>query len=191
MAESTSVYEPDTQKVEQTVTIISAYVGHNTVSTEALPDLIRSVYATLDTLSLSQPAPKAPEKAVTPAVGPVSDVISEPPVPEKSVSQERTPAVPIKRSVFPDYIVCLEDGKKTKMLKSYIQRHFNLTPEDYRARWGLPPEYPMVAPSYSAQRAAIAKRNSLGRRGDDTHATLSSGETNIASNRKARGRKTK
>ena len=191
MAESTSVYEPDTQKVEQTVTIISAYVSHNTVSTEALPDLIRSVYATLDTLSLSQPAPKAPEKAATPAVGPVSDVISEPPVPEKSVSQERTPAVPIKRSVFPDYIVCLEDGKKTKMLKSYIQRHFNLTPEDYRARWGLPPEYPMVAPSYSAQRAAIAKRNSLGRRGDDTHATLSSGETNIASNRKARGHKTK
>ncbi|MCG4258630.1 MULTISPECIES: MucR family transcriptional regulator [Acetobacter] len=191
MAESTSVYEPDTQKVEQTVTIISAYVSHNTVSTEALPDLIRSVYATLDTLSLSQSAPKAPEKAVTPAVGPVSDVIPEPPVPEKSVSQERTPAVPIKRSVFPDYIVCLEDGKKTKMLKSYIQRHFNLTPEDYRARWGLPLEYPMVAPSYSAQRAAIAKRNSLGRRGDDANATLSSGETNIASNRKARGRKTK
>ncbi|MCG4260874.1 MucR family transcriptional regulator [Acetobacter senegalensis] len=191
MAESTSVYEPDTQKVEQTVTIISAYVSHNTVSTEALPDLIRSVYATLDTLSLSQSAPKAPEKAVTPAVGPVSDVIPEPPVPEKSVSQERTPAVPIKRSVFADYIVCLEDGKKTKMLKSYIQRHFNLTPEDYRARWGLPLEYPMVAPSYSAQRAAIAKRNSLGRRGDDANATLSSGETNIASNRKARGRKTK
>ncbi|MCG4255438.1 MucR family transcriptional regulator [Acetobacter senegalensis] len=191
MAESTSIYEPDTQKVEQTVTIISAYVSHNTVSTEALPDLIRSVYATLDTLSLSQSAPKAPEKAVTPAVGPVSDVIPEPPVPEKSVSQEHTPAVPIKRSVFPDYIVCLEDGKKTKMLKSYIQRHFNLTPEDYRTRWGLPPEYPMVAPNYSAQRAAIAKRNSLGRRGDDTNATLSSVETNIASNRKARGRKTK
>ena len=118
-------------------------------------------------------------------------MIPEPPVPEKSVSQERTPAVPIKRSVFPDYIVCLEDGKKTKMLKSYIQRHFNLTPEDYRTRWGLPPEYPMVAPNYSAQRAAIAKRNSLGRRGDDTNATLSSGETNIASNRKARGRETK
>lgn len=191
MTESASVYEPDTQKVEQTVTIISAYVSHNTVSTEALPDLIRSVYATLDTLSPSHPAPKAPEKAVTPAVGPVSDVIPEPPVPEKSMSQEHTPAVPIKRSVFPDYIVCLEDGKKTKMLKSYIQRHFNLTPEDYRARWGLPPEYPMVAPNYSAQRAAIAKRNSLGRRGDDTNATLSSGETNIASNRKARGRKTK
>ncbi|ANA15293.1 transcriptional regulator (plasmid) [Acetobacter pasteurianus NBRC 101655] len=191
MAASTSIYEPDTQKVEQTVTIISAYVSHNTVSTEALPDLIRSVYATLDTLSLSQSAPKAPEKAVTPAVGPVSDVIPEPPVPEKSVSQEHTPAVPIKRSVFPDYIVCLEDGKKTKMLKSYIQRHFNLTPEDYRTRWGLPPEYPMVAPNYSAQRAAIAKRNSLGRRGDDTNATLSSGESHIASNRKARGRKTK
>lgn len=191
MAESTSVYEPDTQKVEQTVTIISAYVSHNTVSTEALPDLIRSVYATLDTLSLSQPAPKAPEKAVTPAVGPVSDVISEPPVPEKIVSQDRTPAVPIKRSVFPDYIVCLEDGKKTKMLKSYLQRHFNLTPEEYRARWGLPPEYPMVAPNYSAQRAAIAKRNSLGRRGDDTNATLSSGEADIPSDRQARGRKTK
>ena len=191
MAESASVHEPDTQKVEQTVTIISAYVGHNTVSAEALPDLIRSVYATLDTLSLSQPAPEKPGKAATPSVAPVPDVTPAPPAPEKIVSQDRTPAVPIKRSVFPDYIVCLEDGKKTKMLKSYLQRHFNLTPEEYRARWGLPPEYPMVAPSYSAQRAAIAKRNSLGRRGDDTHATLSSGETNIASNRKARGRKTK
>ncbi|GBR52885.1 hypothetical protein AA11825_2359 [Acetobacter pomorum DSM 11825] len=77
------------------------------------------------------------------------------------------------------------------MLKSYLQRHFNLTPEEYRARWGLPPEYPMVAPNYSAQRAAIAKRNSLGRRGDDTNATLSSGEADIPSDRKARGRKTK
>ncbi|GAN63266.1 Ros/MucR family transcriptional regulator [Acetobacter indonesiensis NRIC 0313] len=159
MAKSVSGHDTETHKFNQTVAIISAYVGHNTVSADALPGLIRSVYSTLETLTLPQPTPEAfQEKTVTPpASKPLDDTVLQP-------QQALSPAVEVKRSVFPDYIICLEDGQKTKMLKSYLRKHFNMSPEDYRTRWGLPPEYPMVAPNYSAQRAAIAKRTSLGRR---------------------------
>ena len=74
------------------------------------------------------------------------------------------PAVPIRRSVFPDYIVCLEDGKKLKVLKRHLQASFGLTPQQYRERWGLPAEYPMVAPNYAATRSTLAKKTGLGRK---------------------------
>ncbi len=80
---------------------------------------------------------------------------------EMQTSQK--PAVPIKRSVNPDYIVCLEDGKKLKMLKRYLRSNYNMTPEEYRAKWGLPADYPMVAPNYAAQRSEFAKKIGLGR----------------------------
>jgi predicted transcriptional regulator len=80
------------------------------------------------------------------------------------VEEKPTPAVPVKRSVFPDYIVCLEDGKKLKSLKRHLQTAYGLTPEQYRERWGLPSTYPMVAPNYSLQRSGLAKRAGLGRK---------------------------
>ena len=83
---------------------------------------------------------------------------------EPTTSVELTPAVPIKRSVTDDHIVCLEDGKKLKMLKRHLMTDHGLTPEQYRARWGLKPDYPMVAPNYSAQRQALAKQIGLGRK---------------------------
>ena len=116
--------------------IVSAHVAKNAVSPEALPALIRSVHAAL--AGVEQP------------------VVSEPERPQ--------PAVPIKRSVFPDYIVCLEDGAKMKMLKRYLKVRFDLTPEAYRERWGLPRDYPMVAPSYAERRSTLAKSIGLGRK---------------------------
>ncbi len=74
------------------------------------------------------------------------------------------PAVPIKRSITPDYLVCLEDGKKLKMLKRYLRARYNMTPEDYRAKWGLPPDYPMVAPNYAKQRSEFARQIGLGKK---------------------------
>jgi predicted transcriptional regulator len=118
--------------------IVSAHVTKNAVSPDALPALIRSVYEAL--AAVDQPAASAPE------------------LPH--------PAVPIKRSVFPDYIVCLEDGAKMKMLKRYLKVRFNLTPEQYRERWGLPRDYPMVAPNYAERRSSLAKQFGLGRKAE-------------------------
>ena len=117
--------------------IVSAHVGHNAVPVEDLPALIKSVYATL-----VQPEAQTPE-------------------PEK-----REPAVPIKKSVFADHIVCLEDGKKLKMLKRHLQTSYGLTPEQYRAKWGLPANYPMVAPNYAEKRSELAKAFGLGRKAE-------------------------
>ena len=119
-----------------TAQIVSAHVAQNAVSPEALPALIRSVHAAL--AGVEQPAAAEPERP--------------------------QPAVPIRRSVFPDYIVCLEDGAKMKMLKRYLKVRFDLTPEAYRERWGLPRDYPMVAPSYAERRSTLAKSIGLGRR---------------------------
>lgn len=116
--------------------IVSAHVSKNAVAPEALPGLIRSVHAAL--------------------AG-----VDQPPAPEPERPQ---PAVPIKRSVFPDHIVCLEDGAKMKMLKRYLKVRFNLTPEQYRERWGLPRDYPMVAPNYAERRSTLAKQIGLGRK---------------------------
>jgi predicted transcriptional regulator len=122
-----------------TAQIVSAHVSKNQVGTDALPPLIQSVYRSLST------AGTASEQAL--AQGPA-----------------QAPAVPIKKSVFPDYIVCLEDGKKLKMLKRHLHTSYGLSPDAYRTKWGLPREYPMVAPSYAATRSTLAKSIGLGRR---------------------------
>lgn len=115
--------------------IVAAYVSNNSIAANDLPGMIRTVHATL--AGLDQ-APGAGE----------SDLV---------------PAVPIKKSVTADYIICLEDGKKLKMLKRYLRSQYGLTPEEYRARWNLPHDYPMVAPNYAAQRSKLAKQIGLGR----------------------------
>ncbi len=116
-----------------TAQIVSAHVSNNSVTPDALPALIQDVYRTL------------------------SGVGREPAQPDKP-----QPAVPIKKSVFPDHIVCLEDGKKLKMLKRHLKTAYNMTPEQYRERWGLGPEYPMVAPNYARHRSSLAKKIGLG-----------------------------
>jgi predicted transcriptional regulator len=118
--------------------IVSAYVANNAVGSDKLPDLIGSVYGALS---------RASAQAVEP---------------EKV---ELKPAVAIKKSVMPEYIICLEDGQKFKSLKRHLKTHYDLSPEDYREKWGLPRDYPMVAPSYAAARSDLAKNMGLGRRG--------------------------
>ncbi len=116
-----------------TAQIVSAHVSNNSVSCEALPHLIQEVYKTLSGIGAAPVTSDVPQ-----------------------------PAVPVKRSVFPDHIVCLEDGKKLKMLKRHLKTAYDMTPEQYRERWGLPPEYPMVAPNYAKHRSALAKQIGLG-----------------------------
>jgi predicted transcriptional regulator len=116
--------------------IVAAYVSRNAVAADAVPDIIRTVHQTLATITRGGPAP----------------------------AEERPkPAVSLGRSVQHDYIVCLEDGKKLKMLKRYLRSRYNLSPDEYRKRWGLPPDYPMVAPAYAARRSDFAKQIGLGR----------------------------
>ncbi len=121
-----------------TADIVSAYVAHNAVTSDKLPDFIGSVYG-----ALSRAAVQGVE-------------------PEKV---ELKPAVPIKKSVTAEYIVCLEDGKSFKSLKRHLKTHYGLSPEEYREKWGLPHDYPMVAPAYAAARSDLAKNMGLGRRG--------------------------
>ena len=116
-----------------TAQIVSAHVSNNSVSPDALPSLIQDVYKTLAGVG------KQPAQA---------------PKPE--------PAVPVNRSVFADHIVCLEDGKKLKMLKRHLRTSYNMTPAQYRERWGLAPNYPMVAPNYAKHRSSLAKKIGLG-----------------------------
>ncbi|MEE8270329.1 MAG: MucR family transcriptional regulator [Alphaproteobacteria bacterium] len=117
-----------------TTQIVSAHVSNNTVAVSDLPALIKKIYHTL--AGASAEAPPAPERP--------------------------QPAVPIKKSITPNYIVCLEDGKQLKMLKRHLKTAFNMTPEEYRDRWGLAPDYPMVAPNYAKQRSRLAKQIGLG-----------------------------
>lgn len=123
--------------LRMTAQIVAAYVGHNEISGAKIPDVIRSVYSALQAQASGEEAGQ-----------------KEPP----------KPAVPIRRSVTPDYIVCLEDGKKLKMLKRHLRTTYGMTPEEYRAKWGLPADYPMVAPNYAAQRSQFAKKIGLGRK---------------------------
>jgi len=123
--------------VELTADIVSAYVSNNAVVSSDLPTLINETY---DALS------KAAAKATLPII------------------EDLHPAVPVKKSVMPDYIICLEDGKKFKSLKRHLRTHYNLSPEEYREKWGLPHDYPMVAPNYAAARSALAKKMGLGQR---------------------------
>lgn len=126
---------PNHELLRLSTQIVAAHIGHNEVVAEAVPEIIRSVYAALS--KVGAPTPEA---------------------------AWHEPAVPIKKSVFPDYIVCLEDGQKLRTLKRYIQKRYGMTPDDYRAKWHLPPDYPMVAPDYAAHRSKLAKESGLGRR---------------------------
>ena len=119
----------DIELRELTAGIVSAYVARNTLDAETLPDLIHQVYETISSLGKVEAAPEKP-----------------------------VPAVPLKKSVFPDYIVCLEDGKKLKMLKRHLKKAYNMTPEEYREPWGLPHDYPMVAPSYARHPSSPARK---------------------------------
>ncbi|TPJ13719.1 transcriptional regulator [Mesorhizobium sp. B2-7-3] len=122
--------------MELTADIVSAFVGNNPVPVASLPDIIESVNSSLARIGRGV-EPEKPTQA---------------------------PAVNPKRSVFPDYIICLEDGKKFKSLKRHLAVHYELTPEAYREKWGLKLDYPMVAPNYAAQRSALAKSSGLGRK---------------------------
>ncbi len=124
------------QLLEMTARIVSAYVGANQISLDAVPGLITSVQKAL-----------AGEQAVS----------------TKETSEKLKPAVSVAKSVNDDFIVCLEDGKKLKMLKRYLRSNYGLSPEDYRKRWALPADYPMVAPNYAKRRSDFAKQIGLGR----------------------------
>ncbi len=121
--------------LDKTADIVTAFVTKNAVPPAELPQLIRSVHTALALLGQGAEEPAAETKA---------------------------PAVSIKKSVGTDYLICLEDGRKFKSLKRHLKTKYGLTPEDYRAKWGLPKDYPMVAPSYSASRSALAKQMGLG-----------------------------
>jgi predicted transcriptional regulator len=116
-----------------TAQIVSAHVSNNSVSTESLSGLIQDVFRTLSAVSHGEPVAEKPQ-----------------------------PAVPVKKSVFADYIICLEDGKKLKMLRRHLKTAYNMTPEQYREKWGLPADYPMVAPTYAKHRSSLAKKIGLG-----------------------------
>ena len=118
-----------------TTEIVAAHVSNNTVALGDLPQLINQIYSSLANIGTAPAAPAARPQ----------------------------PAVSVKKSVQPDFIVCLEDGKKLKMLKRHLRSTYNLTPDEYRAKWGLAPDYPMVAPKYAEQRSEFAKKIGLGR----------------------------
>jgi predicted transcriptional regulator len=122
--------------LRMTSNIVSSFVSNNPVTTDSLPDVIRSVFKTVSGLAGST----------------------------ESKSEERPkPAVPIGKSITTDYIVCLEDGRKLKMLKRYLRSRYDMSPDEYRRRWGLAADYPMVAPSYTERRSEFAKRIGLGK----------------------------
>ena len=123
--------------LDLTTEIVAAYAGHHTVAMNDLPGVITQVFEALRGVGAGEPEPAA---------------------------EALVPAVPIKKSVMPDFIVCLEDGKKLKLLKRHLATRYNLTPAAYRQRWGLPADYPMVAPAYAAQRSSLAKSLGLGRK---------------------------
>ena len=117
-----------------TADIVSAHVSNNSVAVNDLPTLIQNVHNALAGLGTPAPEPEA----------------------------KLEPAVSVRASIKPDYIVCLEDGKKLKMLKRHLMTHYQMTPDEYRAKWGLPTDYPMVAPNYAEQRRSLAKKIGLG-----------------------------
>ncbi|MCW5772261.1 MAG: MucR family transcriptional regulator [Rhodospirillaceae bacterium] len=123
------------EMLRMTASVVSAYVGNNNLPPTDIPDVIKTVYGSLTGLGRTAGGGDAPK-----------------------------PAVPVRRSVTPDYIVCLEDGRKLKMLKRHLRTTYNMTIDQYRQKWGLPLDYPVVAPNYARQRSAFAKRIGLGRR---------------------------
>ena len=124
--------------IEMTADIVAAYVGANSVTSSDLPSLIQSVH-----------------RALTGVASGVDAVEAAP----------KEPAVPVKKSITPDYLICLEDGRKFKSLKRHLRTKYNMSPEDYRAKWGLAKDYPMVAPNYAKARSELAKQMGLGQGG--------------------------
>ena len=127
---------PNDELLRMTSEIVSSFVSNNPVTTDSLPDVIRSVYRTVSALSGA---------------------------PEVRVDEKLKPAVPVSKSVTEDYIICLEDGRKLKMLKRYLRSRYDMSPDEYRRRWNLPADYPMVAPSYTERRSEFAKKIGLGK----------------------------
>jgi len=123
--------------MKMAVDIVSAYVSNNPLPSTQITEIIRSVFGTLDSLGAG-----------------AADMREEAP----------KPAVPIKKSVTADYLICLEDGKKLKMLKRHLRTNYGMTPDEYKSKWGLPADYPIVAPNYASQRSAFAKKIGLGRK---------------------------
>ena len=136
MAEPAAPKMAEEDLLRMTADVVAAYVSNNTLATGQLADVIHAVYNSLRGLE-----------------GQVTELPAEP----------LKPAVPIRKSITPDFLVCLEDGKKLKMLKRHLRSTYNLTPDEYRAKWGLAPDYPMVAPKYAQQRSEFAKKIGLGR----------------------------
>jgi len=124
--------------IEMTADIVSAYVGNNSVAAADLQSLIQSVHRALAGVSAGQETPEVAPKE---------------------------PAVPVRRSITPDYLICLEDGRKFKSLKRHLRTKYNMSPEEYRAKWNLPKDYPMVAPNYAKARSDLAKQMGLGQGG--------------------------
>ena len=133
--------EDRSELLEMTADIVSAYVGNNTVAAAELPSLISNIHAALSTVS-------------TGAV--------------EAAPEPKEPAVPIRKSISPDYLICLEDGRKFKSLKRHLRTKYDMSPEEYRAKWGLPKDYPMVAPNYAKARSDLAKQMGLGQGGRQT-----------------------
>jgi predicted transcriptional regulator len=139
MADDIGSSEPSGESLLRlTADIVAAFVSENTVPAGQIPDLVRSVHGAMRGLGQAEAAPQKP-------------------------AEKQKPAVPISRSVQADHIVCLEDGKQLKMLKRYLRSRYGLSPEEYRRKWGLQADYPMVAPAYAQRRSDFAKQIGLGK----------------------------
>lgn len=139
MSEPTKPSTDENELLRMTAEIVAAYVGNNSLSANQVPEIVRTVGAALRQIEKGENGS------------------------EKTVGK---PAVPIRKSVTPDFIICLEDGRKLKMLKRHLRTTFGLTPDEYRARWGLAADYPMVAPNYAKRRSEFAKKIGLGQKRD-------------------------
>lgn len=140
-----------------TTDIVAAYVSNNKASSEEIPQLLEKIFATLSSLHSG----------------------------EDSEVTNKEPAIPVSKSITPDFIICLEDGKKLKMLKRYIRTQYGLSPEEYRRKWGLPADYPMVAPNYAKKRSAFAKKIGLGKAAGSTTTTAATPTKKRATKKRA------
>ena len=140
MSEASADKNARTELLRMAASVVAAYVARNPLGSAQLPEIIQTVYASLQRIGSNGADWKG---------------------------EALKPAVPVKKSITPDYIVCLEDGKKLKMLKRHLRTNFNMTPDQYRAKWGLPADYPMVASNYAVQRSEFAKKIGLGKKPTD------------------------
>ena len=137
MSDANEDHTDDNELLRLTAKIVASHVGNNSIGADQVPEIVRTVSTALKQIEQGD---NGPDKAVG------------------------KPAVPIRRSVTPDYIICLEDGRKLKMLKRHLRTTFGLTPDEYRTRWGLPADYPIVAPNYAKRRSEFAKKIGLGQK---------------------------